>query len=318
MHLIGIDLGGTKISGAVFNESGHLFHKESALLSGRRGNEVAGLLCELILKLLERAHADGLIIESMGVAVPGIYFTASGKVWAPNIPGWDEFPLKQKIQEELGANPLKITIESDRSCYILGEVWQGAASGCRDAIFLAIGTGIGAGIISGGNLIHGSKDIAGALGWMALSAPYQKKFQNFGNLEYYASGDGLLRAAREFMDEYSGYKGILRLKEKLNGADIFDAWKQGDTIASKVIENAVILWGMTVANLVSIFNPEKIIIGGGVFGPAIELLDDILKEAIKWAQPLSIKMVSLEESLLKGDAGLYGAAYLALKKLDEQ
>ena len=98
--------------------------------------------------------------------------------------------------------------------------------------------------------------------------------------------------------------------------DVFAAYERGDPVAKEVITQAVEFWGMAVANLVSLFNPEKIIFGGGVFGPAAQFLGDIYAEARKWAQPISIKQVKLQASKLGGDAGLYGAGCLALQAAD--
>jgi glucokinase len=94
---------------------------------------------------------------------------------------------------------------------------------------------------------------------------------------------------------------------------VFDGYERGDELSIKVISNAIEYWGMAVANLVSLFNPEKIIFGGGVFGPGLKFLDLIFDEAKKWAQPISIRQVKLQGSLLGNDAGLYGAGLLALK-----
>ncbi len=101
--------------------------------------------------------------------------------------------------------------------------------------------------------------------------------------------------------------------DQLSAKDIFDAYENGDELSKKVIGNAIEYWGMAVANLVSLFNPEKIIFGGGVFGPALRFLDDIYDEAKKWAQPISIQQVKLQGSALGNEAGLYGAGWLALK-----
>ena len=99
----------------------------------------------------------------------------------------------------------------------------------------------------------------------------------------------------------------------MTARDVFEAYERNDALAIAVINNAVEYWGMAVANLVSLFNPEKIIFGGGVFGPALQLLDAIYEEAKKWAQPISIGQVQLLGSALGNEAGLYGAGYLALK-----
>ena len=138
-----------------------------------------------------------------------------------------------------------------------------------------------------------------------------------GCFEYHASGEGIAKAARELLYQDKGYQGILREKDinQVTAYDVFSAYETNDPIAVKTLLQAVEFWGMTVANLVSLFNPEKIIFGGGVFGPAVRFLDVIMKEARKWAQPISINQVKLEASELGGDAGLIGAGYLGLRSL---
>ena len=107
-----------------------------------------------------------------------------------------------------------------------------------------------------------------------------------------------------------------KLIEEIDGYDVFKAYENNDELAIEIIKTCIEFWGMAAANLVSLFNPEKIIFGGGVFGPAVPLIDDIKNEAAKWAQPISIKKVSFESSALAADAGVFGAGYLALKKID--
>ncbi|MGZ3949591.1 MAG: ROK family protein, partial [Flavisolibacter sp.] len=101
--------------------------------------------------------------------------------------------------------------------------------------------------------------------------------------------------------------------QTLTATDIFEVYEEGDTVATEVIQHCIETWGMAIANLVSLFNPEKIILGGGVFGPAVKFIPAIYEEAAKWAQPISIKQVSIEPAALGSRAGLYGAAYLALQ-----
>jgi glucokinase len=103
--------------------------------------------------------------------------------------------------------------------------------------------------------------------------------------------------------------------ETITAKDVFSAYEQQDELAVEVVDKAIVLWGMAAANLVSLMNPEIIIWGGGVFGPASKFLDRIYNEACKWAQPISIKKVRFVKSSLTGDAGLLGAGYLALLSL---
>ena len=309
MDILGIDLGGTKLSLGVFGQSGEMISKQSATLENRVGTQVGTLIGEEIRKIL-KAYGDVL---SIGIAVPGIYHEKTGTVWAPNIPGWSEYPLLSEMQK---AVKIPIIIDSDRACYILGESWMGNAKNCRHAIYLAVGTGIGAGVLIDGKVLRGAHDIAGAIGWMALQQPFDAKYIDVGNFEFYASGDGIARAAKEFLSERKNYKGVLAQEDRtLTSRDVFAAEEQGDEVATEVLQKCIQYWGMVAANLISLFNPEKIIFGGGVFGPAMKFIPAIKEEEGKWAQPISKKQVSIECSALGTDAGLYGAALLALQKV---
>jgi glucokinase len=309
MAILALDLGGTKLASAIFSESGQLLSKKLASLEKRKGREVGDLVTGQIKKLL--GHND---IGTIGISVPGISRPKTGTVWAPNIEGWEDYPLLAEIRDMFPA--ITVCIDNDRACSIYGELWQGNAKGCRDAIFLAVGTGIGAGIVSGGNLITGSHDIAGAVGWMALPKPFHHKYIPCGCFEFYASGAGIPKFTREILLAHNAGS-VLRLvaPEEITARHVFAAYEEKDEIASIVIEECISFWGMASANLVSIFNPEKIIFGGGIFGPAAKFIDAIKREASKWAQPISMTQVSFEQSALGGDAAVYGAGFLALKNI---
>lgn len=312
MSVIALDLGGTKLAAALMNEEEMILYSNQSL-NERTGEEVAELICDEIDPLLNAADQLNNRVRSIGICIPGIYYANTGNVWAPNIPGWQDFPLKNWLQEKYSAKDILINIDSDRACCILGEYWKGNAKGCKDAIFIAVGTGIGAGIMVNGSVLRGAHDIAGATGWMALHRPYDKKYDQCGYFETHASGEGIVKQAMELILQ-NKYSSILKLG-KHSARDVFDAYEKNDPLAIVVINNAIECWGMAVANFVSLFNPEKIIMGGGVFGPAIKFLDQIYEEAKKWAQPISIQQVKLEPSALGTHAGLMGAGFLALNNL---
>ena len=314
MSFLAIDLGGTKLALALFSGEGEILKKEILPIDKREGLQVGSLIIEKISDFLEYGNSTGNKIKAIGVSIPGIFRSATGTIWAPSIKGWDDYPLLKEIKDFVGDIPVKI--DNDRACYILGEVWKGNARGCNDAIFLSVGTGIGAGILINGDILQGSSDISGCIGWMSMLVPFKKEFTECGCFEYFASGTGIARMAKAALTEDSKNSTILStlVLEEITSHDVFDAYKKGDKIAVAVISQCVEFWGVAVANLVSLFNPEKIIFGGGVFGPALPLLPDIYNEALKWAQPVSIKDVELTGSQLLGDAGLYGAGYLAIKE----
>ena len=309
MSVIAIDLGGTKLATARFDDSGTLLERESVALAGRQGADVA----VLILEHLAAARERGGQASAVGIAVPGIYHASRGTVWAPNIPGWDDFPLRDALTRAIGVDT-PLVIDSDRAAYIAGEAWHGAARGARDAIFVAVGTGIGAGILVDGRILRGHGDIAGAIGWLALDRPFRPAYVECGSFEHQASGPGLLKVARELIAADASYDGELRTLDPraLDTERLFAAIDRGDRLANRVIANAIELWGMAAANLVSVFNPEVIVFGGGVFGPAARYIGDIRGEALRWAQPIAVRETAFVVSALGADAGLHGAARLAL------
>jgi glucokinase len=320
MHrpVIGLDLGGTKLAAALFLADGEPTQRESVPLEGRTGAAVGTLLVDLVSGMLEAAESDGEPAAGVGIAVPGIYRAATETVWAPNIPGWDDYPL---VREVLDAIPDGVTVrvDSDRACAMLGEAWRGAAAGARNAVFLVVGTGIGAGMLVDGQIVRGVGDAAGAIGWLALGQPYRDGYEAVGCFEYHGSGRGIAAKAMRLLEADRAYRGELRSRggATLTAEDVFAAYGNRDPIAVRVLDEAVVYWGMAVANLVSLFNPETIIFGGGVFGPAVQFLERIREEAKRWAQPISIQQVVLRATRLGDDAVLYGAGRLALQSLSQ-
>jgi glucokinase len=314
VSFIGLDLGATKLAGAIFSRQGEMGHRAYCQLEGRSGDEVGRLITDLLERFVKLVVDQGATVLGVGISVPGIVHADDGTVWAPNIPGWERYPLRALTQARL-APGTALAIDNDRVCSILGEVSHGAARGRDHAIFLAVGTGIGAGILIEGKVIRGAHDIAGAIGWMALDRPYRPEYDQCGCFETHASGAGIEKAARRLLAENPDHHGPLSgiNPVKLTAHDVFAAFSQGDQIAAAVLDRAIECWGMAVANLVSLFNPEVIILGGGIFGPAARFIDQIAAQARKWAQPKSMGQVEIRASALGPDACLYGTDQLALR-----
>jgi len=312
MVYIGLDLGGTKVSGALFLETNNILIQETSLLEGREGRGVAELIFSLCEKLLELGSIKSEDEKSIGICIPGIAYSKTGNVWAPNIPGWENYPLRDELIRRFPRS--KVIVESDRTCYILGEASQGVAKGCNNAIFMAVGTGIGAGILIDGRVLHGNSDIVGATGWMALKPPYTSDYDQCGCFESHASGTGIAIQARKLISLSPHYKGELSCipLEEITAHEVFDALGNNDPIAIQVLESAIEMWGMASANFVSLFNLEMIVFGGGIFGPAARYIDRIYLEAQKWAQPISIKQCRFAVTSLPNMAGLYGAGAIAI------
>lgn len=311
MAVIGVDLGGTKISSALWSGGEQITCYNKVYLGRAKGDAVGELIITQILSLLAEAEKTGETVASVGVSVPGIYYSTTGNVWAPNLPGWENYPLLAQLQQSFPGIDFYLT--NDRACYILGEAWKGKAKGCKDAIFIAVGTGLAAGIMINGEILYGSDGIAGAIGWLALNRPFEEKYVSCGCNEYYASGEGIARYARELIAARPDYEGVFKSGKEPNSINIIEEFDKDEEIAVAAMNNAIAYWGMSVANLVSIFNPEKIIFGGGVFSNnGSRFLDAIYAEALKWGQPISMRQVQLACSEHGDLAGLYGAIYHVL------
>ena len=313
MSVLAMDLGGTKLAVGVITATGDLVTEEKLLLGSRTGKAVGELIADQCKQYVEIQQKSGDPIQSIGISIPGISDEKAGTVWAPNIPGWEAYPLIREI-EEITEN-LPVHVSGDRNCYIAGEYWKGNAQQCSNAIFIAVGTGIGAGILADYKILSGSNNISGAIGWMALERPFDSSQHAAGCFESMASGTGIVSVAKKLLEKNTTYTGVLKdiPVSEIKAHDLFSAYSKQDEIAIKVFNQCIELWGMAVANLVSIFNPEKIIFGGGIFGPAIQFIPAIEQEAKKWAQPISMQHVSIEASALGSHAGLYGAAWQALQ-----
>ncbi len=308
---LAIDLGGTKCAGVLISSSGEILYRETLQVSGNQGGEVGIKVKNLIQKLVRQSINQDITVSGLCISVPGIVYQDTGRVWAPNIKGWEDYPLREMVEGITGID-FPVYIDNDRACSIFGEVWMGSAKKCKNAIYLAVGTGIGAGILADGNVLRGKRDIAGAVGWMALDSEYRPGYEQFGSFEYNASGMGLARVARDLLDLNNWEDSSLAHKDHLDAGIIFKAYEEGDPLALYVIENAIQYWGKAAANLTSLFDPEVIIFGGGVFGPGIILLDKIYEEALRWGQPVSMKEVKITASWLGQDAVLYGAGKIAM------
>jgi len=307
-----VDIGGTKIASALFTAGGQISAPAKVPIDKDGGDAAAAQVKAAVAALDDAARLAGGHLAAVGLCVPGIAYASSGRAWAPNIPGWDRYPLLEKI-----AAGLPLVLESDRSAYVAGEAWKGAAAGARDAVFLAVGTGIGAGIIAGGRIIHGHEDIAGAVGWFGLDPEFKPEYAAMGSFEAEASGNSVGRKARARLAA-----GEPSLVLELAGGRIEDvtaetvaaAARKSDPLALDVVDDVVTYLGMGIANIVSILNPEIVVLGGGLFQAGDVFLEPVRREFKRWAQPLAARAVRIERSTLGENAGLYGCGYLAWQR----
>ena len=237
-----VDLGGTKIAAARVDSDGNVTHERVAPTPRSGGKAVVAA----VIELLDQIPTQNIC--AIGVDAPGCAY-ADGSVWAPNLRGWKRMPLGAMLHEHF---KLPVLVESDRNAFVTGEAWLGVARDCRDVIFLAIGTGIGAGIISGGRLVRGSAELSGCLGWMAVESKFLPRYKEVGCLEAHLGGTGIAAHATRVLKNAPTTRELIQLAQQGNGA------------AKKLIAEAGEYLGLALANMVSILNPEMIVIGGGV------------------------------------------------------
>jgi glucokinase len=313
---IGVDVGGTKISAALFADDGTMLSKTKVPVD-RSGPEapvgqIAAAIAELVAVAGEIGPGDaGHAVAAVGIIVPGVVFHGSGEVWAPNIAGWDHFPLAARLGER---TTLPLVLDSDRAAYVLGEQWCGVARGFRNVVFVAFGTGIGAGILVDGRLIRGSGDVAGAVGWFALDPRFRPEYGERGCFECEASGSAVARLAQRALED--GRKSAIAEIAVGSGGEVtaetvFRAAAAGDTVAEEILDRVAESMAMGIANIVSILDPEIVVLGGGLFQSDFRLLDPVRARVARWAQPLAAAAVRIEPTGLGEDAGLFGAAKLA-------
>lgn len=308
-----VDIGGTKIASGLVSPLGRLLYRAQVETSKTGGQEAVEQVISLSLQLQAEARKRNLEVEAIGLCVPGLVEPASGLVWAPNIKGWKNFKLLPWLRKKINC---LMSVVSDRTAYVEGEVWQGAARGKKDVIYLAVGTGIGAGIMIEGRVIHGRSDLAGAAGWLALNPEFKPAYKRTGCFEAEASGQALYWKSREFIRRYPGaltLNGQAKSAVIKNPVEILcEAARSSQPEAVKLISEIQNYLAMGVANLVSLFNPEMIVLGGGVFKSADLFFEPVKKNFKLWAQPLAAKEVEIVLSSLGQEAALFGCARSAL------
>lgn len=289
--VLAFDVGGTKLAAG-------LVRRDGELLAYRKTPVVKPDFRDTIRQLQEEAAAcltsAGLNWENVpaaGVIIPGIAGGRAGVAWAPNLWGDFQVPLAAELARSL---PVPAVTESDRTGYVLGEQWLGAARGMDDAVFIAVGTGIGAGILAGSRVIRGAIGSAGAAGWMALTPRFRDEYVQVGCWEAEASGPALARKA-----------GTATAEEAVAEA------QRGEPRACAAVEDVGRWLAMGVANLISLLNPQIIVLGGGLMAAGDLFLERIRKESRRWAQPRAALETRIELSALGERAGLFGAARLA-------
>jgi glucokinase len=317
--IVGIDLGGTNIVSGCVAEDGSALHGVRTMPTG--AEEGPDAVVRRIITAAKESMAEtrkeipGADLIGIGVGAPGPLDTRSGIVLlTPNL-GWVNMPLRARLQEGLG---LPTALDNDANCAILGEWWQGAARDTRIAIGLTIGTGIGGGIIIDGKLYHGASDIAGEIGHMTIDANGRRcKCGNYGCIEAYASGPNIALRAVEALESGSESSlpsyvgGDLR---QITAQTVYQAAQAGDALALEVVGDTARFLGAAVASLINIFNPEAVVIVGGVTLAGDRLFTPLSREVSRRAFKPAVQVCRIVPGMLTGVAGVYGAARAFLEQ----
>src|SRR6185437_10706256 len=297
------DLGGTKLAAALLTTKGKFLARKTETVDKSSTMAPVEQICRMAPEVSGKTK-----ICAAGIAVPGLV-RRNRTVWAPNLPGWEKVPLENLLRKRL---QVTVQVESDRNAAVLGETWRGVARGKSDVVVLVVGTGIGAGILSGGEVLRGAHELSGCAGWMAVSEAEGDEVRRRGGLEAFACGPALVRAAVSSIEAGLGGKLAGLPASELTAEIIARMAREHDPFARQIFQRAGKLLGLAVANLISLFDPQVVIVSGGM-SAAADLFYDTLKEtALARCQPLAAKQVQIKLSRLGNDANLLGMGYLAL------
>ncbi len=312
--IVGVDLGGTNIAaGAMPTDGTREIAMRMAPTHGEEGSaavvdRIAAMIEDVIAQTRLETGAERSDFLGVGIGSPGPLDRLRGVVIVtPNL-GWRDFPLRDEVGSRVN---LPATLDNDANCATLGEFWCGAARGGRHVMGMTIGTGIGGGLILDGKLYHGASDIAGEIGHTTIDATGRRcKCGNYGCLEAYASGPAIAERAREVLD-VDGDSILLDLvggdMSRITAQTVFEASKRGDPIAVEVVRDTAHFLGVGISNLLNIFNPDTVVIAGGVTQAGEQLFEPLRAEVRRRAFKPAVDACRIVPGALPLSAGVVGA-----------
>jgi glucokinase len=315
--VLAIDIGGTKIAMAIISEQGEILARQNQPTSASQGPQaVIERLLSGIDQLLIESHLRPSQLNSISLATAGVIDTKRGLVTtSPNLPDWHNVPLRSIVAERYKLTTFLI---NDADAAALGEHRFGAGQGLKTLILLTLGTGIGGGIIIDGKLYLGSTGSAAEIGHMVIEANGPKcACGRKGCLEALASGTAVAREAISHIRR-GGQSALTKMTdgkiENITAETVHLAAKDGDSLSLEVIDQAAYYLGVGVVNLVNIFNPEMVIIGGSMADMGDLLLQPVRAMVTERVFPLFAQTVRIVPARLGNYAGLFGAASYALEQ----
>jgi glucokinase len=319
-YIVGVDLGGTNIVSLLINSEGKIIGKDTRATLAQEGKEKAfSQIVNSVISILKRGELQGISstsIEGVGVGSPGPLDTKKGIIhFAPNLPGWNNVPLVSILADHLN---LPIFLENDANAAALAEWWIGAGKKVDNLVLLTLGTGIGGGIIIGGEVLHGAWDTASEIGHMiihegGLVCGCGKR----GCLEAYASATGVIKRTVSLLKK--GRKTVLwelvhGHLEDITCELVYRAAERGDELSQMIVKETARYLGIGIANIVNILNPEMVILSGGMTAAGDLLFKPVRKYAREYALEAAIEGVRVVPANLGDNTGALGAAATVLKR----
>ncbi len=315
-YAIGIDIGGTKISIVIGDDRGNILSQRTlSTLTGPRTSESIKELCQQLKELIAGFGPSAKKILGIGIGIPGPVNSTLGIVPAsPNLKGWEGLKLKKILEARFR---LPVLMANDANAAAVGEKIFGQGRNTRDFIYMTVSTGIGGGIVANGCLLEGKGFVAGEVGHMTIVPEGDLcKCGKQGCLEAYASGTAIASfAKRELKRHKSSMLYRLAQEKQVSAKLVGRAAREGDKFALSIYRRSGFYLGIGIANLLNILNPEKVILGGGVWKSAPpEFWAAMMKSCRTEAWPQAMKTVKILRSGLHGHSGDIGALALVFEK----
>jgi glucokinase len=307
----GIDLGGTNIKSGLLSRDGKILIEKSVPSEVNAGvDHVLDRMADCVKDSLREA-GEGAMIEGVGVGVAGLVeFERGILLEAPNLPGWQRIEVKAELQKRLGMN---VVVENDANAAALGEYAYGAGQGATEMLMITLGTGVGGGLILNGKVYHGSIGAAGEFGHMTIQ--YDGPICCCGRrgcVEAFVGKMGILRNVQEKLK--SGRPSLLRIIDvsKRTPKDVSAAAERNDQVALEVLAETGTYLGIGIGNVANLLNIQRVVVGGGVAGAHDFFLESTRESLQKAALRTAADEVEVVKALLGENAGMIGAAYLAM------
>ncbi len=314
-YFVGLDMGGTNIRTAAVSKNGEvlLMLRAPARADDAAAETVTNISAQ-VLALQDAARCKGLgRALAIGVSVPGPLNFRTGVVYAaPHVKAWRGFPLRRHLERVLKR---PIIVENDANAWTLGEWWRGAARGCKNVVLLTLGTGIGGGLIVDGKLVRGRNGMAAELGHVFVEADGMPcDCGAHGCLEAYASASGLrgLLKRRLRCEERKLPAPYLDRNGAFSARGLTAAARAGDQIAIEMFEVAGRYLGIAIASFINTFNPERVVIGGGVAGALPLMRPAMMREVKARAFAAAVAQARIVKAALGPEGGVVGAAFAAM------